>query len=75
MSSRRSPSAAPNPPSYTFDNRLVDQGEAWLTSLRSNLTWIKGSHSIKAGLYLEQSRNSEGNGGVGAGPWAGQFNF
>jgi hypothetical protein len=43
--------------------------------LRSNLTWIKGSHSFKGGIYLEQSRNSEGNGGVGAGPWAGQFNF
>ena len=62
-------------PGFTFDNRLVDQGEAWLTSLRTNLTWIKNSHSLKAGFYLEQSRNSEGNGGVGAGPWAGQFNF
>lgn len=64
-----------NPPNYSFDNRLVDQGEAWLSSLRTNLTWIKGDHSMKAGFYLEQSRNSEGNGGVGAGPWAGQFNF
>ena len=64
-----------NLPQFTFDNRLVDQGEAWLSSLRSNLTWIRGSHSMKAGFYLEQSRNSEGNGGVGAGPWAGQFNF
>ncbi|MDQ3348660.1 MAG: carboxypeptidase regulatory-like domain-containing protein [Acidobacteriota bacterium] len=65
----------PNAPNFTFDNRLVDQGEAWLTSVRSNLTWIKGSHSLKAGVYVEQSRNSEGNGGVGAGPWAGQFTF
>ncbi|MGB2714552.1 MAG: carboxypeptidase regulatory-like domain-containing protein [Vicinamibacterales bacterium] len=62
-------------PNFTFDNRLVDQGEAWLSSVRSNLTWIRGSHSMKGGFYLEQSRNSEGNGGVGAGPWAGQFNF
>ena len=65
----------PNLPGFSFDNRLVDQGEAWLTSLRSNLTWIRGSHSLKGGFYIEQSRNSEGNGGVGAGPWAGQFNF
>jgi hypothetical protein len=65
----------PNAPNFTFDNRLVDQGEAWLTSIRSSLTWIRGSHSFKGGLYFEQSRNSEGNGGVGAGPWAGQFNF
>jgi hypothetical protein len=65
----------PNTPNFTFDNRLVDQGEAWLTSLRSNLTWIKGNHSIKTGYYFELSQNSEGNGGVGAGPWAGQFTF
>jgi hypothetical protein len=65
----------PNAPNFTFDNRLVDQGVAWLTSVRSNLTWIRGSHSLKGGLYFEQSRNSEGNGGVGAGPWAGQFTF
>jgi hypothetical protein len=65
----------PNAPNFTFDNRLVDQGEAWLTSLRSNLTWTTGSHSFKAGYYFEESRNSEGNGGVGAGPWAGEFTF
>ena len=65
----------PNAPNFTFDNRLVDQGEAWLTSVRGNLTWIRGSHSLKSGVYFEQSRNSEGNGGVGAGPWAGQFTF
>jgi len=65
----------PNAPNFTFDNRLVDQGVAWLTSVRSNLTWIRGSHSVKSGMYFEQSRNSEGNGGVGAGPWAGQFTF
>ncbi len=64
-----------NAPNFTFDNRLVDQGEAWLTSARANLTWIKGSHSIKTGYYFELSQNSEGNGGVGAGPWAGQFAF
>jgi hypothetical protein len=65
----------PNSPNFTFDNRLVDQGEAWLSSVRTNLTWITGSHSMKAGFYFEQSRNSEGSGGVGAGPWAGQFTF
>ncbi len=65
----------PNSPNFTFDNRLVDQGNAWLTSIRSSLSWIRGSHSLKGGVYVEQSRNSEGKGGVGAGPWAGQFNF
>src|SRR5258708_1556372 len=65
----------PNSPNFTFENRLTDRGVAWLTSIRSNVTWIRGSHSVKGGLYFEQSRNSEGKGGVGAGPWAGQFAF
>ena len=67
--------SVPNAPNFTFDNRLVDQGEAWLTSFRTSLTSIHGSHSLKAGYYFELSQNSEGKGGVGAGPWAGQFNF
>jgi len=67
--------SVPNSPNFTFDNRLVDQGEAWLTSFRSSLTSIHGSHSLKGGYYFELSQNSEGKGGVGAGPWAGQFNF
>jgi Carboxypeptidase regulatory-like domain/TonB-dependent Receptor Plug Domain len=59
-----------------FENRLVgDGGKAWVYSFRDNLTWIKGSHTFKGGLYVEQLKNSEGQGGVGAGPWAGQFNF
>ena len=65
----------PGSPNFTFDNRLVDQGEAWLTSFRTSLTSIHGSHSLKGGYYFELSQNSEGKGGVGAGPWAGQFNF
>jgi hypothetical protein len=65
----------PNSPNFTFENRLVDQGEGWVKSVRSSLTWIRGTHSLKGGFYLELSQNSEGKGGVGAGPWAGQFNF
>ena len=65
----------PNSPNFTFDNRLVDQGEAWLTSIRTQPDVDRGSHSFKSGFYFEQSRNSEGSGGVGAGPWAGQFTF
>ena len=30
---------------------------------------------MKGGYCFELSQNSEGKGGVGAGPWAGQFNF
>jgi hypothetical protein len=64
-----------NSPDLTFDNRLGQKGIAWLNSFRDNLTWIKGSHSYKTGMYVEWLANTEGKGGVGAGPWAGQFNF
>jgi len=63
-------------PSFTYENRLVGEGGAgWLYSFRDNLTWIRGSHTFKGGVYLEHLRNTEGPGGVGAGPWAGQFTF
>ena len=65
----------PNSPNFTFDNRLAEKGAAWLLSFRDDLTWIRGAHAFKAGMYFERLRNSEGRGGVGAGPWAGQFNF
>ncbi len=61
---------------FAFENRLVGEGGvAWLYSLRDNLTWINGSHTWKFGVYVEKLKNTEGPGGVGAGPWAGQFNF
>jgi hypothetical protein len=63
-------------PNLTYENRLVgDGGKAWVYSFRDNLTWIKGSHTFKGGVYLERLDNTEGKGSVGAGPWAGQFNF
>jgi len=65
----------PNSPNFTFDNRLVEKGQGWLGSFRDDLTWSMGRHTFKGGMYLERLNNSEGKGGVGAGPWAGQFNF
>jgi hypothetical protein len=64
-----------NSPNFTFDNRLIEKGQGWLNSFRNNLTWIQGRHTFKGGVYVEHLNNSEGKGGVGAGPWAGQFNF
>ena len=55
----------PSSPNFTFDNRLAEKGEAWLFSVRNDLTWLRGSHSFKAGMYFERLRNSEGRGGVG----------
>jgi Carboxypeptidase regulatory-like domain/TonB-dependent Receptor Plug Domain len=67
----------PNSPNLTYDNRccLDQQGSAWLYSFRNDTTWVAGRHTFKAGTYIERLRNTEGRGGVGAGPWAGQFNF
>jgi len=65
----------PSSPNFTFDNRLAEKGVPWLFSFRNDLTWTRGSHTLKGGLYWERLHNSEGRGGVGAGPWAGQFNF
>jgi hypothetical protein len=65
----------PSSPNLTFDNRLIEKGAAWLFSFRNDLSWIQGSHTFKGGAYIERLRNSEGKGGVGAGPWAGQFTF
>ena len=42
----------PNSPNFTFDNRLVDQGEAWLSSIRTNLTWIAGRPLDEGRLLL-----------------------
>jgi hypothetical protein len=63
-------------PNFTFENRIAgDGGTGRVLSFRDNLTWIKGSHTFKGGVYVEQLKNTEGKGGVGAGPWAGQYNF
>ena len=62
-------------PNFSYDSRLIDKGVAWLTSIRSNMTYLRGKHSFKAGMYFEESRNSEGKGGVGGGSWSGDYNF
>ena len=48
----------------SFENRLVgDGGTGLVYSFRDNLTWIKGSHTLKAGAYYEWVNNSQpGNG-------------
>ena len=56
---------------YTFDNRLGETDHDWLMSATETLTWLRGSHSYKAGAYLEGMRNNEARGGL----WMGQFNF
>ena len=67
--------AATGSPNFSYDSRLSDKGIAWLHSVRSNVTYIRGRHALKTGIYYEKSINSEGKGGVGGGAWAGDYNF
>jgi Carboxypeptidase regulatory-like domain/TonB-dependent Receptor Plug Domain len=62
-------------PNFSYDSRLSDKGVARLSSVRSNVTYLRGRHSLKTGIYYEYSFNSEGKGGVGGGAWAGDYNF
>ena len=59
-------------PNIFFDSRLVEEGEAWVHSARDNLTWTKGRHTFKGGLYFEHIFNTEGNIGNAS---MGQFDF
>jgi hypothetical protein len=62
-------------PNFTYDTRLIDKGVGWLSSVRSNVTYLRGRHSLKTGMYYDDTRNSEGKGGVGGGSWSGDYNF
>jgi hypothetical protein len=69
-------SATPNPPNFAYDNRIVGNGGvAWVHSFNDNLTWIKGSHAFKTGLYVEHLYNTEGKGFSAPASFAGQYDF
>ena len=44
----------PNAPSYGFDSRWPFDGTDQVQTVSSNLTWVKGAHNVKAGVYLEK---------------------
>jgi hypothetical protein len=44
----------PNAPSYGFDSRWPFDGTDQVQTVNSNLTWVKGAHNLKAGIYLEK---------------------
>jgi hypothetical protein len=56
---------------YTYDQRLGETDHDWLSSVTDDVTWIKGTHTIKAGAYVEYIRNNEARGGL----WMGSFDF
>src|SRR4051794_36284029 len=44
----------PNAPSYGFDSRWPFDGTDQVQTVSSTLTWVKGAHNVKAGVYLEK---------------------
>jgi hypothetical protein len=44
----------PNAPQYGFDSRWPFDGTDQLQTISSNLSWVKGSHNVKLGFYLER---------------------
>jgi hypothetical protein len=58
-------------PDFTYPDRLGETAQDWLYSVRDNLTWVRGAHTVKAGGYYEFMKNHEARGGN----WAGTFTF
>jgi hypothetical protein len=53
FSASSAPTGLPNLPSFGFDSRWPFNGTDTLATFTDNVTWIKGSHSIKFGYYFE----------------------
>ena len=65
-------SVAGNPANINWLNRWGEVGEDHIrTSLSDNLSYTRGDHSFKFGVYLERLFNREAPGGT----WSGQLDF
>lgn len=53
FTAQSAPAGIPNLPAFGFDSRWPFDGTDSLQNLTNNLTWVKGSHTIKAGFYYE----------------------
>jgi hypothetical protein len=58
FSAQSSPTGIPNLPNFGFDSRWPFDGTDESQNLTNNLTWIKGAHTLKGGIYIEkEARN------------------
>jgi hypothetical protein len=58
FSAQSAPTGIPNLPGFGFDSRWPFDGTDESQNLTDNLTWIKGRHTIKGGIYIEkEARN------------------
>jgi len=53
FTAQSAPAGLPNLPGFGFDSRWPFDGTDNLATFVDNVTWIKGSHSVKAGFYFE----------------------
>ncbi len=61
----------PNSPSISYDGRYPLRGADTVFNFSDNITWSRGSHTIKAGFSIERVRNYEGE----QGNYGGNFDF
>ncbi len=60
----------PNAAAISYDGRLPLRGADTLITFNDNLTYTKGSHTMKTGIYFERVRNYEGATSTFAGNFA-----
>jgi hypothetical protein len=60
-----------NPANITYDGRFPVTGQDTVLNLNEALTWVRGDHVLKLGMYWEYVRNVEGPQGT----FAGSFDF
>jgi Carboxypeptidase regulatory-like domain/TonB-dependent Receptor Plug Domain len=60
-----------NAAEITYDGRTPLRGADTLISFTDTLSWIRGKHTFKAGVYVERVRNYEGE----TSTFAGNFSF
>jgi hypothetical protein len=53
FTAQSAPTAIPNLPSFGFDSRWPFDGTDNLATVVDNITWVRGSHTIKGGFYFE----------------------
>ncbi|MDQ6665726.1 MAG: Plug and carboxypeptidase regulatory-like domain-containing protein [Acidobacteriota bacterium] len=56
FSAQSSPTAIPMLPQFGFDSRWPFDGTDEIQNVTDSVTWIKGAHTVKAGIYYEHGR-------------------
>jgi hypothetical protein len=58
FTAQSAPTGLPNLPQFGFDSRWPFDGTDEAQNLTDNITWIKGAHTLKGGIYVEkEARN------------------